>query len=187
MGFREHSLDEWEVKARIDETLRQSTKVFAMENGRLVRLHEVIKFRELTAFLGLIIAYSAGTFMSVDRFYVNNFHPIRQKRIINRLNSHSGQINSALLLELLKMRDKTKLSKYDIIKHVQEKYFIEQPIGTKDITEALNRMLRKTMPDYFRFEGRYFRKSRFDLRFIEIPRNTQYEVAKINIDSIIQL
>ncbi|MHA1399936.1 MAG: hypothetical protein ACTSQE_06290 [Candidatus Heimdallarchaeaceae archaeon] len=170
----------------IDQTMRQSARVFAIENGRLVRLHEVIKLREFNAFLGLIIAYSAGSFMSVDRFFINNFHPVRQKRIINRLNSHSGQINSALLLELLRLRDKTKLSKYDVIRKVQEKYFTSQPIGTRDITESLNRMLRKTMPEYFRFEGRYFRKSNFDLRIIEIPSDTSYELAKINIDNVIQ-
>ncbi|UJG44715.1 MAG: hypothetical protein K9W46_05920 [Candidatus Heimdallarchaeum endolithica] len=179
-------MDEWQVRARIDQALNNSTKVYAMENGRLVRLHDVIKVRELNAFLGLIIAYSAGSFMTIDRFYLDSFHPIRQKRIINRLNSHSGQINTALLLELLRLRDRTKLSKYDIIRKVQNKYFISQPIGTKDITESLNRMLRKTMVDYFWFEGKYFRRSNFDLRLIELPNNANYDFIKINIDNIIQ-
>ncbi|MCG3215884.1 MAG: hypothetical protein KAS63_04175 [Candidatus Heimdallarchaeota archaeon] len=179
-------MDELEVRAQIDRVLRQSSNLFTIGNGKRVRLNEAIRVREFTAVLGLIIAYSAGTFMSIDRFRIEGHHPIRYKRIINRLNCYSGQVSSALMLELLRLRDETKLSKYDLIKKVQEKYFTQKPIGTRDITESLNRMLRKTMDEFFQFEDRYFRRSDFELRLVEIPRNTPYELAKISLDNVIQ-
>ncbi|MHA1685390.1 MAG: hypothetical protein ACTSYD_03155 [Candidatus Heimdallarchaeaceae archaeon] len=187
MSVFQQQNDELEVRAQIDYAMRQSTKLFSIENGRRVRLNEVIRIREFTAMLGLIIAYSAGSFLSVDRFRIENMHPIRYKRIINRLDSYSGQISSALLLELLWLRDRTQISKYRLIQYVQEKYFKYKPIGTRDITESLNRMLRKTMCDYFWFENRYFRKSNFEVRLIEVPRNIPYELAKLSVDNVIQI
>lgn len=186
LGFFEQKMDELEVRAQIDRVLRQSSNLFTIGNGKRVRLNEAIRVREFTAVLGLIIAYSAGTFMSVDRFRLDGIHPVRYKRIINRLNCYSGQVSSALMLELLRLRDDTKLSKYDLIKQVQDKYFTQKPIGTRDITESLNRMLRKTMDEFFRFEDRYFKRSDFELRLVEIPRNTPYELAKISLDNVIQ-
>jgi len=186
LGVFQQEMDELEVRAQIDRVLRHSSKLFVTENGKRVRLNEVIRIREFSTVLGLIIAYSAGSFMSIDRFRLEGFHPIRHKRIINRLNCYSGQVSSALLLELLRLRDQTKLSKYDLIKNIQEKYFNHKPVGTRDITESLNRMLRKTMDEYFSFENRYFRRADFELRLVEIPRNTPYELAKISLDNVIR-
>jgi len=187
LGIFEQKMDELEIRAEIDRVLRQSAKYFTISNGKRVRLNEAIRLREFSAMLGLIIAYSAGSFMSVDRLRIEGLHPVRYKRIINRLNCYSGQVSSALVLELLRLRDNTKLSKYDLIKEVQEKYFSNKPVGTRDITESLNRMLRKTMDEFFWFEDRYFRRSNFELRLVEIPRNTPYELAKISLDNVIQL
>ena len=186
MGVFEQKMDELEVRAQIDRVLRQSAQLFTISNGKRVRLNEAIRLKEFTAMLGLIISYSAGSFMSVDRFNLESAHPIRHKRIINRLNCYSGQVSSALILELLRLRDDTKLSKYELIKLVQEKYFNHKPVGTRDITESLNRMLRKTMDEYFWFDNRYFKRGDFELRLIEIPRNTPYELAKITLDNVIQ-
>lgn len=186
LGVFQQEMDELEVRAQIDRVLRQSSKLFVTENGKRVRLNEAIRIREFSAVLGLIIAYSAGSFMSIDRFSLEGLHPIRHKRIINRLNCYTGQVSSALMLELLRLRDQTKLSKYELIKDVQEKYFNHKPVGTRDITESLNRMLRKTMDEYFFFENRFFRRNDFELRLVEIPRNTPYELAKISLDNVIQ-
>lgn len=186
VGIFQQDMDELEVRARIDLVLRQSAQLFTTESGKRVRLNEAIRLREFNAVMGLIIAYSAGAFLSVDRFRIEDAHPIRYKRIINRLNCYSGQVNSALMLELLRLRDQTKISKYELIRVVQSKYFNHKPVGTRDITESLNRMLRKTMDEYFSFEGRYFRRSHFELRLVEVPRNTPYELAKISVDNVIQ-
>ena len=186
MGVFEQKMDELEVRARIDRVLRQSANLFTISNGKRVRLNEAIRLREFSTVLGLIIAYSAGSFLSIDRFRAEGIHPVRYKRIINRLNCYSGQVSSALVLELLRLRDETKLSKYDLIQQVQEKYFNHKPVGTRDITESLNRMLRKTMDEFFWFENRYFRRSDFEFRLVEVPRNTPYELAKISLDNVIQ-
>ena len=186
MGVFQQDMDELEVRAQIDRVLRQSAQLFTTGNGKRVRLNEAIRLREFNAVMGLIIAYSAGSFMSLDRFHLEGAHPVRYKRIINRLNCYSGQVSAALTLEMLRIRDETKLSKYELIRLVQGKYFNTKPIGTRDITESLNRMLRKTMDEFFRFEDRYFRRSNFELRLVEIPKNTPYELAKISLDNVIQ-
>jgi len=186
VGIFEQKLDELEVRAQIDRVLRQSAKLFTIGNGKRVRLNEAISLREFSAVMGLIIAYSSGSFLSIDRFRFEGMHPLKYKRIINRLNSYSGQVSSALVLELLRLRDQTKLSKYELIRKVQEKYFAHKPVGTRDITESLNRMLRKTMDEYFWFEDRYFRRGNFEFRLIEVPKNTPYELAKISLDNVIQ-
>lgn len=185
--IRRDQLDELEARALIDNTMRKAAKMYALESGKLVQINEVIRLREFSALLGLIIAYSAGSFMSLDRFKIEDFHPVRYKRIINRLNCQSGQIQGALMMELLRIRDKTKLSKYDIIRKIQKKYFNSKPIGTKDITESLNRMLRKTFDEYFWFDGRYFRKGKFDVRIIQLPPETRYEIGKITLDNVIKI
>lgn len=186
MGVFEQKMDELEVRAQIDRVLRQSATLFTIGNGKRVRLNEAIRLREFSAVLGLIIAYSAGSFLSIDRFRMEGIHPVRYKRIINRLNCYSGQVSSALMLELLRLRDETQLSKYELINTVQDKYFTHKPVGTRDITESLNRMLRKTMDEYFWFEGRNFRRGNFEFRLVEVPRNTPYELAKISLDNVIQ-
>ena len=172
MGIFQQDMDELEVRAQIDRVLRQSAQLFTTENGKRVRLNEAIRLREFNAVMGLI--------------RIEDAHPIRYKRIINRLNCYSGQVNSALMLELLRLRDQTKISKYELIRVVQSKYFNHKPVGTRDITESLNRMLRKTMDEYFSFENRYFRRGPFELRIVEVPRNTPYELAKISVDNVIQ-
>ena len=187
LGTQIFDMDELEVRAQIDRVMRSTDKFFLLEDGKRVRLNEVIKVKEFSAILGLIIAYSAGSFMTIDRVDLEGMYPVRQKRIINRLDSYSGQVSSALMLELLQLRDKTQLSKYDLISHIQNKYFKNKPVGTRDITESLNRMLRKTMNDYFYFENRYFRRTPFELRMIEVPAKIPYEVVKISVNNVIQL
>jgi len=187
LGTRIFDMDELEVRAQIDKVMRATDKFFLMEDGKRVRLNEVIRVREFTAMLGLIIAYSAGSFMTIDRLDLEGMYPVRQKRIINRLDCYSGQVSSSLMLELLQLRDKTRLSKYDLISHIQNKYFKNKPVGTRDITESLNRMLRKTMNEYFFFENKYFRRAPFELRMIEVPARIPYEVVKLSVDNVIQL
>ena len=84
MGVFEQKMDELEVRARIDRVLRQSANLFTISNGKRVRLNEAIRLREFSTVLGLIIAYSAGSFLSIDRFRAEGIHPVRYKRIINR-------------------------------------------------------------------------------------------------------
>ena len=118
LGTQIFDMDELEVRAQIDRVMRSTDKFFLLEDGKRVRLNEVIKVKEFSAILGLIIAYSAGSFMTIDRVDLEGMYPVRHKRIINRLDSYSGQVSSALMLELLQLRDKTQLSKYDLISHI---------------------------------------------------------------------
>ena len=181
------NLNDFEIKSIIESAVRQSSKLYKVEDGILLSLEDATRPETPKEGLGLVIGYSAGSFMTVDRVHHENGHLIRDKRMINRLNNQSGQINTALLLEILSLENMQEISKYHLVNMVQEKYFKRSPMGTRDITEALNRMLRKTMKDYFSFQGRYFRKENFYLKFIELEPQSRYSSAKMHIDSILNL
>lgn len=181
------SLNDLEVRSVIEDAIRASSRLYKVEDGLLISLEEAGKPMEPKDGLGLVIGYSAGSFMTVDRTYMKDDELVREKRMINRLNNQSGQINTALLLELLSLDHMIRISKYELVGEVQEKYFGQSPMGTRDITEALNRMLRKTMKDYFAFAGRFYHKAKFHLKFIELEPQARYSAAKMHIDSVVRL
>ena len=133
----------------------------------------------------LVIVYSQGSFLSIDRISLDkDGQYTRKRRIIHSLTTKSGSINAILVLELLKLKDGESVSIYNLINNIRTNYFKEENIGTKLITESLNRLLRRTLTDYFAFEGKVFRRRDFELKDLILEPNTDYMLGKRFIEEL---
>lgn len=136
---------------------------------------------------GLNIVYLRGSFMSVDRISESNGKFRKQRRIIYYLDSRPGQIGSTLLLQLLQFNDGDEFSKHKFVQKVDEDFFQAEQINISsgEINEALSRMFRKTMLNFFFIDGRNIIRQPFLLRIQEInsaSKLTAYPDYKRDID-----
>ena len=137
---------------------------------------------------GLSIFYVAGSFLSVDRIIKiqNSFK--KQRRIIFYLDSRPGQIASTLFLQLLKIKNGEEFSKHRFIQRIDKEFFQSEGIivSSGEINEAISRMFRKTMINYFGEDGRTFLRSPFSVRIHDInisnARVVGYNFYKTQID-----
>ncbi len=136
----------------------------------------------------LAIFYAPGQFLTLDRIIAKNQQFKKQRRIIYYLDSRTGQIGSTLLLELLKIQDGEKFSKAEFVQKIDKDYFEDFTVSSGEINEALSRMFRKTMKNYFGINGRFFSRKPFSIYFrkIKVGKNTfdknAYEMRKHEID-----
>ena len=184
---------EIEMLKRIEKEIRlvigkhdiQSTNKLVSRNiDRGLNLEEVIKESiDTRPVMGaLSLNYASGEFLSLDRVVRAENKFKKHRRIIYYLDSRPGQIGSSLLLELLKLPDNGDFSKHKFIQDVDESYFQSNKINISsgEINEALSRMFRKTLPKFFRIEGRKFIKSPFVLKMEGIKHRGHHS---INYDS----
>lgn len=164
---------EQEIRATINNALEHSKQpIYQHSSGRRLFLEEVIRegVDEGPVIGALQIVYASGQFMAVDRVErkANKFK--KKRRIIYYLDSRPGQIGSTLLLELLKLSNGDKFSKHKFVQHIDKDYFQAHGINISsgEINEALSRMFRKTMPNFFGISGRDFIRTSFILRFQEL-------------------
>lgn len=137
----------------------------------------------------LIVVVAAGQFVSLDRIVRTNQKFKKQRRIIFHLDSKAGQVGSTLLLELLKLENGENFSKPKFVQKIDKMYFqsLKVSISSGEINEALSRIFRKTMPDFFKVDGRKFVRAPFYLSLKELSisnPNTKvsYESFKHKID-----
>lgn len=136
----------------------------------------------------LSIFYVAGSFLSVDRIIKNQNSFKKQRRIIFYLDSRPGQIASTLFLQLLKIKNGEEFSKHRFIQRIDKEFFQSEGIivSSGEINEALSRMFRKTMINYFGEDGRTFLRSPFSVRIHDInisnARVVGYNFYKTQID-----
>lgn len=184
---------------RFENEIRLSIKNEGIPDDRLERkMGKVNKF-EITAVQqenypistlvgALSIVYSAGSFLAVDRILKVNNTFKKQRRIIFYLDSRPGQIGSTLFLQLLKIKNGAQFSKHKFIQDVDKEFFQSEGINISsgEINEALSRMFRKTMMNYFGEEGRTFIRQPFSVRIQELKRSntnlTGYTYYKTEID-----
>jgi hypothetical protein len=137
---------------------------------------------------GLNIIYAPGAFMSVDRVILVNGKFQKQRRIIYYLDSRPGQIGCTLLLQLLKIKNGEEFSKHKFVQRIDEEFFQSEGINISsgEINEALSRMFRKTMVNYFEIDGRMLLRNNFSITIQELnirqsSQNT-YSMMKRDID-----
>ncbi|MHA2033100.1 MAG: hypothetical protein ACW99Q_27345, partial [Candidatus Kariarchaeaceae archaeon] len=137
---------------------------------------------------GLNIIYAPGAFMSVDRIIYSNNKFQKQRRIIYYLDSRPGQIGCTLLLQLLKIKNGEEFSKHKFVQRIDEDFFQSEGINISsgDINEALSRMFRKTMVNFFEVNGRVLVRKNFTVTIQEfnLRQNSQntYSMMKRDID-----
>ncbi len=137
---------------------------------------------------GLNIVYSREKFMSVDRISFANDKFEKQRRIIFYLDSRPGQIGCTLLLQLLKIDDGAEFSKHKFVRRIDEEFFQGEGINISsgEINEALSRMFRKTMVNFFEIVGRNLVRKNFVVRINEVNSSDEYKSSynfmKRNID-----
>ena len=162
-------------------------KRFMNQQGRRLPFDEIISRplepqKQITG--ALYLAYSPNSFLTVDRIINdrqnNNFK--RSRRIINYLNSRTGQIGSAVLIELLKIENGAEFSKHKLIPTIDKVFFNGRGISAGEINEAISRMFRKTMNDFFAVEGKRFVRKNFVVGIKNLPTNEYYPLVKPNID-----
>ncbi len=131
----------------------------------------------------LIVVVAAGQFVSVDRVIRSNQKFKKQRRIIFYLDSKAGQVGSTLLLELLKLTNGSEFSKPKFVRMIDELYFQSQKINISsgEINEALSRIFRKTMTEFFSVSGRSFVRSPFMLHMHELKITNKS--SKINYEN----
>lgn len=138
---------------------------------------------------GLYIVYAPGSFMSVDRISMDQKGKfVKQRRIIFYLDSRPGQIGCTLLLQLLKIKNGAEFSKHKFVQQIDEEFFQGEGINISsgEINEALSRMFRKTMSNFFEIVGRTLIRKNFVVRINELsPRSktqSTYSYVKREID-----
>ena len=188
MLYLEESINrlEKDIRQIISNSYSRSNRpIFQHINGRRLFLSEVIDegVDDAPIIGALSIIYAAGVFLSLDRVVRSNNQFRKQRRIIYYLDSRPGQVGSSLLLELLKLTDGDVFSKHKFIQKIDESYFQSNDINISsgEINEALSRMFRKTLPEFFGVDGRQFKRAPFVLKMEEISvRNPHVD---INYDS----
>ena len=194
-------MHEIEALSRLEEEIRQTIRssyqasqkpTYQHADGRRLYLSEVIKegLDEGPIVGALIVVVAAGHFVAVDRVIRASNKYRKQRRIIFYLDSKSGQVGSTLLLELLKLQNGDDFSKPKFVQRVDETYFQSQEvnISSGEINEALSRIFRKTMTNFFRVNGRQLQRNPFVLHMEELNiRNVHskidYENYKHQIDN----
>jgi hypothetical protein len=159
-------------------------------NTRQPLLQDIIEIKEKEREVdsALNIVYAASSFMSVDRITKKFDDFKRNRRIIYYLDSRMGQIGSILLLHLLKCKNMEEFSKHKLVQKIDEEIFQSEGINvsTGEITEALSRMFRKTMSDFFEIQGKSIVKKPYVLKVQELKlnhyRRNQYNEYKHHID-----
>ncbi len=180
-----------DVQASIQRTSRMKNQYYSTIDGRMIPVGEILQMstdrdRGKPIMGALYIAYSKDSFLSVDRIVREGSRFRKKRRIINYLDSRSGQISSAVLLELLKLKDGQDFSKNKFVPYVDKVYFNGKPISSGEINEVVGRMLRKTMIQYFAIEGRKFRRSNFPVGILNLPARRTYPLVKHTIDSSLE-
>jgi hypothetical protein len=183
---------EQEIRGTISAAVERSQKAtYQHSSGRRLFLDEVLSegVEDGPVVGALAIVYSQNSFMAIDRIEKSRGSYKKKRRIILYLDSKPGQIGSALLLELLKVTDGDEFSKHKFVQKVDEGYFRTNNlnISSGEINEALSRMFRKTLNNFFGIEGRNFVRRPFVLKMQEISlgSNNQpmtYENYKNQID-----
>lgn len=185
------------LEKEIRETIRKSYQAsqkptYQHTDGRRLFLSEVIKegLEDGPIVGALIVVVAAGHFVAVDRVIKAANKYKKQRRIIFYLDSKSGQVGSTLLLELLKLKNGDEFSKPKFVQKIDETYFQSQDINISsgEINEALSRIFRKTMTNFFKVNGRTLVRNPFVLHMEELNiRNVHskidYENYKIQIDN----
>jgi hypothetical protein len=164
--------------------------VYRKNQTRKPLLQEIIEFKEKEKEVGsaLNIVYAASSFMAVDRITKKLDDFRKNRRIIYYLDSRMGQIGSILLLHLLKCENMEEFSKHKLVRKIDEEIFQSEGINvsTGEITEALSRMFRKTMSDFFEIQGKTLVKKPYMLKVQELKlthyRRNQYNDYKHQID-----
>ncbi|MCH8908303.1 MAG: hypothetical protein IH840_14545 [Candidatus Heimdallarchaeota archaeon] len=183
---------ELEIRSAIRNTHNSDKKsiIKTSNNSKLLMQHVIDEKIPTTKCEGALgVVYASGSFMSVDRIIRDNDKFKKSRRIIYYLDSRPGQIGSTLFLELLKMKNGDKFSKHKFVLRIDQDFFQKERINISsgEINEALSRMFRKTMLDFFGVEGRNFVRKPFVLRMQELNlkqnRNVNYTTYKREIDS----
>ncbi len=181
------------VEIEIRQTIKsaQNTRqLFRHESGRQLMLSEVMEHGVSDGPIigALAIFYAPGYFMTLDRIVAKQKGFKKQRRIIYYLDSRPGQIGSTILLELLKLQDGERFSKAEFVQKIDQSYFENFTVSSGEINEALSRMFRKTMKQFFGINGRFFARKPFSVYFrkIKIPPHgfdkNAYEFQKMEID-----
>ncbi len=185
---------ELEIKKTIENHHNQhNSHLFRHESGRRLLLSEVKKIgvQDGPIIGALVIFYAPSYFMTIDRIISKTGRFKKKRRIIYHLNSRAGQIGSTLLLELLKISDGQIFSKPEFVQFIDKNYFRQLHISSGEINEALSRMFRKTMKDYFKVEGKMLNRKPFSIYFQEVTiknpisekEKLTYDRTKIEIDN----
>jgi hypothetical protein len=186
------------IGSEIKDSIRKienPNKVYRHQSGRRMSISEVIKSGVTDGPIAgaLAIFYASGQFLSLDRIVTKENNKFgRQRRIIYHLDSRTGQIGSTILLELLKISDGEPFSKAKFVHEIDKQIFNDYSVSSGEINEALSRMFRKTMKNYFGIEGKYFKKSNFAVYFQEISGFSEskfdknaYDNKKLDIDQMV--
>jgi len=182
-----------EISGTIRSAQEKSMKpIYQHRSGRRLFLDEVLSegVDDGPIIGALAIVYSKNSFMAIDRIERAKAEFKKKRRIILYLDSKPGQIGSALLLELLKLEDGQKFSKHKFVQKVDKEYFRSNGLNVSsgEINEALSRMFRKTMNNFFGVDGRDFVRKPFVLKMQELGLNTSnkaitYQAYKNQIDT----
>jgi len=178
-----------EVQASIQRaSTRMKNRYYVTVDGRMLPIGEIIQtenFRPQNKPIvgALYIAFSKDSFLSLDRIVREGNKFRKKRRIINYLDSRSGQISSAVLLEFLRIKDGEDFSKNKFVPYVDKVYFNGRPISSGEINEVVGRMLRKTMTQFFSIEGRKFKRNNFPVGILNLPARRDYPLVKHTIDT----
>ncbi len=194
-------MQELEAINRLEKEIRQvitnsfsasDFPIYQHLNGRRLYLseamHEGLSGGPLIGALSVV--YASGHFLSLDRVVRKNDQFKKQRRIIYYLDSTPGIIGSSLLMELLKLSDGDEFSKHKFVQEIDKRYFQMNKINISsgEINEALSRMFRKTMPQFFGIKGKHFIRRPFVLKMHELEiknkySKVSYETYKHQIDA----